>query len=395
MRIEDILARQMAGDLEGIHLARLRLVFSATSALLRCGKTALTSIGRAIATTTTHKHGIKRIDRLLGNEHLQRERVPFFRAIARRVIPPGSRPVVLVDWTEFSTKMWSLVAAVSFEGRAVVIYSETHPVTRYLKPEVNRAFLSRLREVLPERCEPIIVTDAGFRSPWMREVARLGWDYVCRLRGLNRLREPGRIGWSKLIHLYERMGKGTKDFGVCKIGLRTGFQARVVGFSKRGRKKNWREKWGSLTRSKHNQQLRSAREPWVLATSLKSTPDMIAALYERRMQIEETFRDTKSPYLGLSMDLARTSSQHRANILMLLASLAHLLSIVAGLIAESSKLDKAFQANTVNDRRVFSLARLGRLLLGEQRVLRFPDAEVAAAWATISERSSRYCRPPI
>jgi hypothetical protein len=286
--------------------------------------------------------------------------------------------------------MWSLVAAVSFEGRAVTIYSETHPVSRYLKPAVHRAFLRKLRQVLPVGCTPIILTDAGFRSPWMKEVSRLGWDYVCRLRGLNRLREPGRIGWSKLIHFFERMGKGARDFGTCELGLRALFKTRVVGFSKRRRSQNWREKWGKLSRTNHHKQLRSAREPWILATSLKCSPNKVVALYQRRMQIEETFRDSKSANLGLSLAHARTKRPARVDIVMLLISLAHLLSLVAGFVAEACKLDRAFQANTLRKRRVLSVCKLGRLLLAREGAHRFSRAEVTAAWRTLSERVFLY-----
>jgi len=129
----------------------------------------LTSIGRTIAVETTQKHGIKRVDRLLGNQRLWDERREFYKAIARRLIPEASRPVIVVDWTSLTTTMWTLTAAVSFEGRALVIYSESHPISRYLKAAVNRAFLRNLLEVLPQQCIPIIVTDAGFRSPWMKE----------------------------------------------------------------------------------------------------------------------------------------------------------------------------------------------------------------------------------
>ena len=121
MRITTILLRQLAGSLEAIHAARLRGVFAATAALLRGGKISLTAIGRAIATSTSQKHGIKRVDRLLGNELLWDERVLFFQTIARRLIPPRSQPVILVDWTSLTKTMWTLTAALSVEGRAVVI----------------------------------------------------------------------------------------------------------------------------------------------------------------------------------------------------------------------------------------------------------------------------------
>lgn len=392
MRIDHILHRQFAHDLVGIHLARIRLVFAATSALLRGGRISLTSIGRAIAGRTTHKHGIKRVDRLLGNEAIWTQRVSFFRAIARRVIAPCTRPIVIVDWTSFTASSWSLVAAVSFEGRAIVIYSETHPVSGYLKPAINRSFLRRLSEVLPEQCVPIVIADAGFRSPWMTEVTRLGWDYICRLRGLARLRKVGTLGWRPLLGFFLDTRRRAKDFGQHEIGLQVHFQTRVIGFSKRG-PSHWEERWGAVPKGRVNKALRSAKEPWILATSLSASAKKVAVLYGRRMQIEETFRDTKSNRLGMSMKHARTRSLKRAEILTLLASLAHLASIIVGLAAEALRLDRGYQANTLRRRRVLSLSRLGQLVVFSEKLSHLNDKSTRAAWNELFERARSSCDP--
>lgn len=390
MRITTILLRQLAGSLEAIHAARLRGVFAATAALLRGGKISLTAIGRAIATSTSQKHGIKRVDRLLGNEHLWDERGLFFQTIARRLIPPRSQPVILVDWTSLTKTMWTLTAALSVEGRAVVIYSESHPISRYLKQSVNRRFLRGLRDILPADCVPIIVTDAGFRSPWMKDVVTLGWNYVCRIRGLNRLREVGKAGWRPLFSFFPSVLRRAKDFGLFELGLRARYVTRIIGFRKRGswvhRSAGWSEKWGKQGKGRTLKQLRAAKEPWVLATSLKLSSKKIVALYRTRMQIEETFRDTKCPRFGLSMAEARTTKPRRGDILMLLASLAHFTTILAGLVAEASNLAARFQANTLRSRRVLSLSRLGRLVLASDDARCIAPTAIVAAWDALRAR---------
>jgi hypothetical protein len=391
VRITDILLRQFTKDLAGIHAARLRVVFTATSALLRAGKTSLTSIGRTIAVRTTQKHGIKRVDRLLGNQRLWDELREFYRAIARRLIPEGSRPVIMVDWTSLSATMWTLTAAVGFQGRALAIYSESHPISRYANPAVHRAFLRSLREILPERCVPIIVTDAGFRSPWMKAVAALGWDYVCRLRGPNKLRKVGTKGWRTLRSFFLNVPRREKDFGAYEVGRLIRHATRVVGYRKykgswlrldhRPHAKSSKGREGSTT-----QQRRAAREPWLLATSLQSSPKKVVGHYRLRMQIEQTFRDNKNSRFGLSLAEARTRTPRRADVLTLLANLAHLTTTLAGLIAEQRHLDRGYQANTIRTRRVFSLPRLGRLLLAtrEARCIDLPD--VNAAWEQLTTR---------
>ncbi len=49
----------------------------ATKAVLDGSDLTLTKIGRALDTDTTVKHAIKRIDRLLGNRNLHREKNPY------------------------------------------------------------------------------------------------------------------------------------------------------------------------------------------------------------------------------------------------------------------------------------------------------------------------------
>jgi len=183
------------------------------------------------------------------------------------------------------------------------------------------------------------------------------------------------------------MGKGSRDFGTCELGLKALFKTRVVGFSKRQRGPVWQEKWGRLSRTNQHKQLRSAREPWILATSLNCSPNRIIALYRQRMQIEETFRDIKSTNLGFSMDHARTTCAARADVLMLLASLAHLMTIIAGFVAQAHALDRGFQANTVRTRRVLSIAKLGRLVLTHHGARRFSHAEVRSAWSCLAEQT--------
>jgi hypothetical protein len=361
MRAQMILQRQFAADLAGVHLARVRLVFAAVLTLLKSGRLSLTSIGRAIAQETSPKHGIKRIDRLLGNRHLHAERVTFYQGIARRVVPPGSRPVILVDWTAVTPKLWALAAAVSFEGRAVMIYAETHPIARYLKPSVNAEFLRQVARVLPRDCVPIIVADAGFRSLFMKLVLGMGWDYVGRLRGHAKARKTCGGRWTRIPTLFAEARYVPRDLGNFEVGGRTRHVCRLVAVRNRIRHRAYlanNERHTNVERER-----RAAREPWLLFTSLEISAKRVVGLYARRMQIEETFRDAKNPRFGFALSYARTHVESRADMLLLLASLAHLLAIVVGLEAEAANLHLRFQANTVRNKRVLSVTMLGRLVM--------------------------------
>jgi len=106
-----------------------------------------------------------------------------------------------------------------------------------------------------------------------------------------------------------------------------------------------------------------ALQPWVLATSLESEPaEEVERLYSTRMQIEESFRDTKNNRFGWALDFSRTTSCGRINALLLIASLAHFVVVFAGLGAERAGVQRYYQANTVKKRRVLSLFTLGNLV---------------------------------
>ena len=382
MRAADILQRQFKKDLERVHRARAGAVFAVVLVVVQGAKLALTALGRAVSGRTSHKHGIKRVDRLLGNKRLHAELLTFYRAIARRLQCDVPRPVVIVDWTAVTPTLWALVAAIPCDGRAAVIYGETHPISRYLKPRTNSGFLRRLKQVLPAGSKPIIVTDAGFRSPWMKLVEKMGWDYVCRIRHVVvRIRKGD--GWLSTADLWKRTRSAPSDFGWLELGARVRHSCRVVGI---------RAKRGAIMEpkkigSRKYKAQRSAKEPWILASSLKDDVDAakIVALYRTRMLLEETFRDAKSDRFGFSLSQARTRSADRANVLLLLAALAHVFVLLLGLIAEARNVHIAYQANTVRSKRVLSLSTLGRLVASNQKLLR--TALTAENWLSLSTHS--------
>ena len=91
------------------------------------------------------------------------------------------------------------------------------------------------------------------------------------------------------------------------------------------------------------------------------------------MQIEETFRDTKNPRLGWALDFSGTKSPERMEALFLLAAMAVLAVVIAGLSAEDAALKRHFQANTTRSRRVLSVFTLGTLVLRSERPLIRPS----------------------
>jgi hypothetical protein len=46
----------------------------------------------------------------------------------------------------------------------------------------RRAFLAKLKTIIDDDVIPIIVTDAGYKTTWFRDVIALGWDFAGRVR---------------------------------------------------------------------------------------------------------------------------------------------------------------------------------------------------------------------
>ncbi len=382
MRATDILDRCFAKDLHSIHTARRKSVFFAVDALLRGGRLSLTELGRAARGRALPKHNIKRIDRLLGNRHLARELPEFCAAMAAFLVGDVARPTVLVDWTRIGESHYALVASIPRDGRAMPLYYEVHSKYRLSNPDVERRFLHQLRRVLPAHCRPTIVTDGGYRNPWFGEVQAMGWDYVGRLSTHVYVRALKGSEWSRNDALEQAASSRPRDLGLCATAKTRPMTHRVVvapKFTRNPSRPPAARRRGDRGRG-HQRTKDRNQVPWVLATSREDlSAKQVIALYALRMQIEETFRDTKNIRFGWSFRHALTRSKSRYAILLLLAALAGFVLTVIAIAAEEKQLHLRYQANTIRDRRVLSLFHLGKAILARARPWEFAHLDIKKA----------------
>ena len=140
----------------------------------------VTHLGRSIRSDAKEKHCIKRADRLLSNRRLQRERQDIHASLTQLLIGMKQRPVIIIDWSDMDEckRHFLLRASAPVEGRSLSLYEEVHTVKSKEKPKTHQQFLQTLKSLLPPNCRPILVTDAGFRTPSFKQVEALGWDWV-------------------------------------------------------------------------------------------------------------------------------------------------------------------------------------------------------------------------
>jgi hypothetical protein len=177
-----LLQRWLERNTAFMHRCRAASLTAVVGGLLRGGRLTLSHLGRALCGASHTKHKIKRVDRLLGNSHLHREHTAIYRALAQWLLRGVEQPVIVVDWSDCAPghKWLMLSAALAVRGRAIPLYEEVHRLSSYNSPRTHRRFLKALKGVLPTDCQPILITDAGFRGPWFRAVEKLGWDWVGR-----------------------------------------------------------------------------------------------------------------------------------------------------------------------------------------------------------------------
>lgn len=361
---------KLSGECLGeVHGRRLAALWAGVNALVTGQRLWLTALGRHVGGGVSEKHGIKRIDRLLGNRHLRLERRGFYCWIGRMAVRGCRCPVVLVDWCELEGRgeLKLLRAAVAVGGRALPIYEELH--ARAGDTEVHRCFLARLGEVLGPGCEPILVTDAGFRAWWYGLVEEFGWCYVGRVRNREYLRWESGGRWFPNKRLHVRASARAKSLG--ELWLCRSRPIRTCFYLYRGKSKGRVQVNLSGQRSRKTESKRSAargREPWLLVSNLPrayATAKRVVRLYRTRMQIEESFRDLKAPRCGFAMREHQGRDLERTANLLLIAALGMLATWLMGLHGYAHGLHRRLQANTERKRRVLSTFFVGRRLLSQ------------------------------
>lgn len=379
------LLHRMSGECLGsVHARRLEAVWAGVEALLKGQRLWLTALGRHVG-GTSEKHGIKRIDRLLGNGHLQLERKAFYGWMGRLLLRGCRRPVIVVDGCELEGRgeLKLLRAAVVVGGRALPVYEELHAVA--LDTEGYRRFLGRLGEVLGPRSCPILVTDAGFRAWWFALVEERGWLYVGRVRNREYVRWASGGRWFPNKRLHVRASARPKLLGALWLSKSRPIEARFYLY--RGKAKGRVRVNLAGERSRRTDSKRKAargREPWLLASNLPlayATAKRVVSIYRTRMQIEESFRDLKAPRCGFAMREHQGRDVERSANLLLIAALGMLATWLVGLHGYAHGLHRRLQANTERKRRVLSTFFVGRRLL--HRALAVTARELRQALACL------------
>lgn len=368
MHTQQIVSQVLSECLNKLHAKRSHSLMMSTTGLLKGAYASLSGIARRMPGATALRYRIKSMDRLLGNLAITHSRYELYKRLSQQWLVNVPQPVIVIDWSDITRdQKWQLLrASITLEGRSLTLYEEVHAREAYSNTDVQKQFLKRIAEILPEECKPIVISDAGFRSCFYREVEALGWNWIGRIRHRDMIKREGEP-WNYVDLLHAQATMRAQDFGKIEWVKRRPLSCRLILFKQKAQGRYYKNLYGQRSRAHHSlKQAKRENEPWVLATNLEITnmaAQSIVKRYAQRMQIEESFRDTKNIRLGLGLEAARNRSGSRFEILLLLVHLALYVLHILGHWARNQHLEELFQSTNRRKRREISIVTLAKRLL--------------------------------
>lgn len=348
-----------------MHQKRLLTLSLLVVGALLTKKISVTNLGRSMKGEMQERSAIRRSDRFIGNKRLHAEKNFVYEKIITLLIGNNKRPKIIVDWSPIpNTRLYLLRAALVTRGRSLSLYEEVHPEKRQNNTTVQNKFLVMLSELLPKACCPIVITDAGFHTPWFKQIIALNWDYIGRIRGIYQYSIDNGKTWKRCKDLHRKATEMEQSLGQVLLSKKNCLPATLCWVKEKSKGREAKTKSGKKQRRTESKKYsRSARIPLVLCSSLDAKSRLharwIKKTYQRRMQIEEGFRDLKSSRYGLSFEEAFSRSILRVENLLLIAMLVTLIAYLTGLVGERKNIHLQFQSNSLKTKRVLSLFFLG------------------------------------
>ena len=269
MNVARILNKSLCLVTPQMHDSRRSALSACVASLLGGSSATVTRIGRGLSSNAKEKHKIKRADRLLSNHRLQGEVMTIYTSMARTLLEGIARPIILVDWSDLDASKRHLLlrATLAVDSRCLTLYEEVHDVTTKEKPKTHRQYLHRLASIVGPDCRPIIVTDAGFKTPWFREGLALNWDFVGRSRKPNYYSLDD-AHWQSISVLYDQATSTAKVFEG-RINRHNPLSCTMVLYKQKRQGRADLTRRGHPRRSKNAlTHKKSATDPWLLSTSL-------------------------------------------------------------------------------------------------------------------------------
>lgn len=280
------------------------------------------------------RSAVRRLERFLSNPRMVPRRL-FGTLVAHLwscVARAGRVLFVLIDETPLRNDLRVLKLSLGYGGRAVPLcwFCYRGNALPHRMPFLVAGLLLRFaRWIKHSPGRVVLMADRGLAWPLLIDLCRRnGWDFLLRVQGQVRVRtEQGQE--MTLSALVPR--PGTQWYGAAEVFKDAGWRSVYVAAC-------WR---------------RGEKHPWLLISSWKSGPRCFA-LYRRRMQQEESFRDEKSS--GFQWQRSQIRQPAHADRLLLGVALAMQVALRIGRAVRHSRRRRGFERR---GRRELSLFQLG------------------------------------
>lgn len=324
-------------------------------------KLSVAEIGKKLTSKATVKSKIYAAQTFVNNFKLEKDIFWIYMQLAYFFWSNAKEIVILIDWTGACSEGYhTLQASIVGHGRSIPIYHEVHSESDQENADIQLQFLLRLKEVIPSHVLVTIITDAGFHREWFQQVIELGWDVIGRIYSRYCYQIEGETDWRKVKDvIFNGIGKASA-LGKVKLGkTKKAVEGYLYTYKERlsGKIRKKKNKYPSHDKAHSNYY----KKGWVLFSSMDKPARFLVSYYKKRMQIEQNFKDIKNEQLGMGLRRNQSSGKTRINMLFFLAVLLILIAWWFGLMIESLNKHRAYQANTIKNKRVRSLVHLGRL----------------------------------
>ena len=376
MQTQAIVSRLLRCCVPLMHATRWQVLRDVAASAVSGRALTLTSLALGTQRETSVRHRVKCVDRLLANPHLEHERLDTYRALAHEWLSGLSQVLIVVDWSSLSDDLqWHwLRASVVVDGRSITLYEEVHARKHLTARKVHRRFVQRLAALLPATpCPPIILTDAGFRTPWFRLIAERGWTWIGRTRNRDFVRRPDGE-WSPAKQLYAQATETATDLGVYEAVRNHPLVCRFALIKMKPTGRQHKYPSGKVKNNSTARKIAQChREPWLLSYSPELAylgAGTIVKLYAQRMKIEQQFRDTKNLALGMGLAQSKSRGQQRLQALLLIAHIAQLAKRLIGEAAKAQQLELQLMSNNTTSRKTISVMTLATRVIERPDLLR-------------------------
>lgn len=350
-----------------MHKKRLATLTELCCSLIKCASLTMTKLGNQLSEMNkiSERHSIKRVSNFLSNRNIQRENSIIQAVLAKELLSNFTVSRIIVDWTPASERShYVLRANLICKNSSIVLYQETYLEKKVNNTKIQNRFLKRLHTMIPKHITKVlIITDAGFKGEWFKQVENLKWNFCGRVRGETCIKLDNQE-WQQAKTFARKATAHIRYLGKGLLAKRNEHEMYMYSYKqslKAIKKKSQRNNPNACTELKR--QIRSYTEGWFIVTNLTKVNENIKKIvikhYNDRMKIEASNRTTKSTKYGFGLEDTMTRDIERIKILLLIEQIVSFVAWLVGAYKEETRTDREFMNGSRRSSRRLSLVNLG------------------------------------